>query len=193
MPQQQAANSWAGRDYFIEQRSASASNPFIGRPYLTASEDKVSVPVSRRITDAEGNFAGVAVIGLRLAYFRDLFRDHEPGPRDSVMLLRDDGVILMRLPFDLNNVGRTLDAAAPFSRFIQTGSSPGAASDPIDQVERRFAFRRVGTSPLVVGVGAATSPIYASVELWWSVALLVVLGAAFALLARRQRPRAATA
>ena len=32
------------------------------------------------------------------------------------MLLRDDGVILMRLPFDLNNVGRTLDAATPFSR-----------------------------------------------------------------------------
>ena len=27
LPQQQAANSWAGRDYFIEQRSASASNP----------------------------------------------------------------------------------------------------------------------------------------------------------------------
>ena len=145
------------------------------------------MPVSRRITDAEGNFAGVAVIGLRLAYFRDLFKDHEPGPRDSVMLLRDDGVVLMRLPFDLNNVGRTLDAAAPFSRFIQTGSSPGAAADPIDQVERRFAFRRVGTSPLVVGVGVAISPIYASVELWWSVTLLVVLGAAFALLARRQR------
>ena len=27
LPQQQAASSWAGRDYFIEQRSASASNP----------------------------------------------------------------------------------------------------------------------------------------------------------------------
>ena len=108
-------------------------------------------------------------------------------PRNSVMLLRDDGVILMRLPFDLNNVGRTLDAAAPFSSFIQTGSSPSAASDPIDQVERRFAFRRVGTSSLVVGVGVAISPIYASVELWWSVTLLVVLGAAFALLAARHR------
>ena len=103
------------------------------------------------------------------------------------MLLRDDGLILMRLPFDLNNVGRTLDATAPFSRFIQAGSSPNLTSDPIDQVERRFAFRRVGTSPLVVGVGAAISPIYASVELWWSVALLVVLGAAFALLARQHR------
>jgi signal transduction histidine kinase/DNA-binding response OmpR family regulator len=186
LPQQQAANSWAGRDYFIEQRSASASSPFIGRPYLIASEDKVSVPVSRRITDAEGNFAGVAVIGLRLAYFRGLFKDHEPGPRDSVMLLRDDGVILMRLPFDLNNVGRTLDAAAPFSGLIQTGGSPGAAADPIDQVERRFAFRRVGTSPLVVSVGAAITPVYDSVELWWSVTLLVVFSAAFALLARRQ-------
>jgi hypothetical protein len=28
--------------------------------------------------------------------FRDLFKDYEPGPRDSVMLPRDDGVILMR-------------------------------------------------------------------------------------------------
>jgi signal transduction histidine kinase len=74
----------------------------------------------------------------------------------------------------------------PFSGLIQTGGSPGAAADPIDQVERRFAFRRVGTSPLVVSVGAAITPVYDSVELWWSVTLLVVFSAAFALLARRQ-------
>jgi hypothetical protein len=82
------------------------------------------------------------------------------------MLLRDDGVVLMRLPFDLNNVGRTV---AP--RHRSPGSSrrllAGRGGDPIDQVERRFAFRRVGTSPLWWASGGG-QPIYASAELWWS-------------------------
>ena len=185
MPPQQASSNWAGRDYFSAQHSASANDPFIGRPYLSL-EDKVSVTVSRRITDTEGNFAGVVVIGLRLAYFRDLFRDHEPGAGQLVMLLRDDGVILTRLPFDLNNVGRR---STPRHRSPGSSSrlSPGPASDPIDQVKRRFAFRRVGTLPLVVSVGVASSPIYASTGLWSSVLLLVVLGSALALLERRRR------
>ena len=102
------------------------------------------------------------------------------------MLLRDDGVILMRLPFDLNNVGRTLDATAPFSGFIQTGCSPDVTAESDRSGRTPVAFRRVGTSPLVVSVGAAITPVYGSVELWWSVTLLVVFSAAFALLARRQ-------
>ena len=187
LPQQPTGNSWGGRDYFAEQRNVSLNHPYVGRPYLITSEAKASATISRRMTDSDGNFAGVAVMGLRLAYFRDLFRGLELGPRNSITLLRDDGVILMRLPFDLNNVGRTLDAAAPFYSFMRTGASPIAALDSIDQVERRFAFRRIPLSSLVISVGVATSPIYASPELWWSVMLLVVLGAAFALLARRQR------
>jgi hypothetical protein len=51
----------------------------------------------------------------------------------SVMLPRDDGVTLLRLPFHLNDVGN---------------------------VERQFALRPVGTFRLVVSVGTATTGFF---------------------------------
>ena len=47
-----------------------------------------------------------------------------------------------------------------------------AAIDPIDHVERRFAFRRVGTLPLLVTVGVANEEIYSG---WRLRALLIPL------------------
>lgn len=159
-PPPQYGENWANRDYFIALRSGTADELFIGRPFATTHDDTAAIPIGRRITDQNGKFAELVVIGLRLAYFRDLFNQLALGPHSSVALLRDDGVILMRLPFDLNDIGRTLDATAPFSTFKRDGSALVPAADAIDHVERRFTFRRVGNLPLVVSIGVADDAGY---------------------------------
>jgi hypothetical protein len=58
----------------------------------------------------------------------------------SVMLPRDDGVTLLRLPFHLNDVGN---------------------------VERQFALRPVGTFRLVVSVGTATTGFFNNPTVWY--------------------------
>jgi signal transduction histidine kinase/FixJ family two-component response regulator len=155
LPATAHAGNWANRDYFVAQRGGQPNAIYIGRPYSTSQEEYSGIPISRRISDAAGKFSGVAVIGMRLAYFRDLFSRLGLGPAGSAVLLRDDGVVLMRLPFDQNDIGRTLDAAAPFHEFLRTGTQSITVTDPIDHVRRRFAFRRVGTLPLIVSVGVA--------------------------------------
>lgn len=162
--------NWANRDYFIAHRRGQSNGIYIGRPFSTAQEEYAGIAISRRMSDADGNFAGVVVIGMRLAYFRDLFSRLGLGPHGSVALLRDDGIVLMRLPFDRNDIGRTLDAAAPSGEFTRTGTSLVAAIDPIDHVQRRFAFRRVGTLPLIVSVGVASEEIYAG----WRLRVLLI-------------------
>jgi hypothetical protein len=62
----------------------------------------------------------------------------------SVMLPRDDGVTLLRLPFHLNDVGN---------------------------VERQFALRPVGTFRLVVSVGTATTGFFNNPTVWWGAAI----------------------
>ena len=194
-PPAQYDENWSNRDYFIAARNGSSNEPFIGRPFATAREDTVAIPISRRLTDQNGNFAGVVVIGLRLAFFRDLFSRLELSPHDSAELVRDDGVVLMRQPFDVNNAGRTLDASAPFHAFMRDGATPVTAVDPIDRVERRTAFRRIGTLPLVVSVGLANDEIYGSwlSNLWLLLvvfgSLSVVLAVFAAWLARERRRR----
>ncbi len=151
----------------------------------TEREDLAGFPVGRRMTDSDGMFAGVVVMGVRLAYFRSLLDHPEPASHDSVTLLRDDGVVLMRLPFDLNNIGRTLDRAAPFYTFMRNGSTPITAVDPIDSVERRFVFRRVGSLPLVVSVGTRRPRMPMPVRcLWWLLSACVAIVVAAGLLLR---------
>ncbi len=110
---------------------------------------------------------------MRLAYFRDLLNRLELGPHGFAALLHDDGTVFMRLPFDRNDIGRTVDASAPFHAFMRDGATPVVAVDPIDHVQRQFVFRRVGKFPLVVSIGLAND---ASLAGWLAGFWLTILG-----------------
>ena len=159
--------NWATRDYFNALRSARSNDPFIGRPYQITQEDKVGADGQppndgpRRATSPVSSSSGCgwhtsATCSADSSWARTT-RWH---------LLRDDGVILMRLPFDRERY-------RPHARH--RGTVPRLHAHrrlrrfrcmiPIDQVERRFAFRRVGSLPLVVSVGVAIRPIWAGIEL----------------------------
>ena len=90
--------NWADRDYFRALRPANAVALYIGRPFATAYGDNAAIPLGHRITGQDGSFAGVMVMGVRLAYFRELFARLGLSPDDAAALLRDDGTVLMRFP-----------------------------------------------------------------------------------------------
>jgi signal transduction histidine kinase/DNA-binding NarL/FixJ family response regulator len=152
--------NWSARDYFTAQRNDDRDQLFIGRPFLTGPGQSATIPISRRMSHPDGSFAGVVVGTLRLAYFRDLFARLTLGPHATIVLLRDDGMILMRLPYNADDIGRMLPANAPFFHAPDGGQVD--AEDPTDRQRRRFLFQRIGTLPLVVGVGLADADIYAA-------------------------------
>ncbi|HXA25967.1 MAG TPA: response regulator [Acetobacteraceae bacterium] len=178
-PQRPEPNNWSNRDYFTAQRHSSTNDLHIGLPFAPTHDGPTEFPISRGMIDSRGKFAGVVVAGVRLAYFRDLFSNLEPGPNSSVTLLRDDGVILMRLPFDPKYIGSTADATTSFHEFMRTGLTPVTVLDPIDRVERRYVFRHVGTLPLAVSVGVTADENPAN---WWLAAAGATVVAAVALL-----------
>jgi signal transduction histidine kinase/CheY-like chemotaxis protein/HPt (histidine-containing phosphotransfer) domain-containing protein len=167
----QDSNNWSNQDYFRALQYSHLDKLYIGGRFSVDNERNVGFTISRRMIDSGGNFAGVVVMGVRLAYFRDLLQHLELGLNDSAMLLREDGIVLMRLPFDMNNIGDTLNPTTAFYTAMRAGVPSVTAPDPIDRVERRFVFRHVGTLPLVVSVGVATDESNAN---WW----LAVAGAA---------------
>lgn len=167
------SNNWFGRDYFATLEHDRRDNIFIGGRFLVDRPEAIGFTVSRRMSDGEGNFAGLVVMGVRLAYFRELLGALDIRPDQSVMLLRDDGVVVLRLPFRLNDVGNRLDPGTPFDSALRTGKASVVAFDPIDHVERQFAFHTVGTFPLVVSVGTATTGLLTSPTLWSAVAIAI--------------------
>ncbi len=184
-------NNWGNQDYFEALRTSTTNGLFVGRPFKLAYEDGVGFTVSRRITTHDGRFAGVVVLGVRLRFFRDQFSRHELGPGNSVTLLRSDGVVLMRSPFDVRAIGHPIEPTSPFYAFARADPPPFTVPDPIDHAERRYVFQRVGTLPLIVMVAApVTDRYFSSVELWFLPAMMILWAGALALRrVRLQRDR----
>ena len=65
-------SNWASREYFQALRDNPMKDIFAGAPFSTESESAVGFTVSRRITANDGRFAGVVVMGVRLAAVREL-------------------------------------------------------------------------------------------------------------------------
>lgn len=165
--------NYAGRDYFVAQQRDMPAAPYIGRPFEMKPNYDGSIPISRRRSRPDGTFAGVVVASIRLAYFHDLFARLAAGPHGSITLLRTDGTILMRTPFDANDIGRTLPPESAFHVYMHTRVPRIVAVSQRDRIERRYTYRQIDDLPLVLSVGFGTGDIFAT---WrakaWDIALL---------------------
>jgi signal transduction histidine kinase/DNA-binding NarL/FixJ family response regulator len=180
-----STSNWAKQDYFVAQRDNPTTGLYVGLPFSIEHESRIGLTLSRRITARDGSFAGVVVMGVRLAGFRDLFDRHEFGERDLATLLRDDGTVMMQWPFDVKDIGHPIEPTSPFYAFMRGQRPPFSGYHSIDQIERRLVFRRVGSLPLAVSVATPLAVSYPAPVLWLLVLGTGLIGTAFILLMRR--------
>src|SRR5579872_4851803 len=93
-------------DYFKVHRDQPDVDLFISRPMLY--HGTYAIVLSRRITDEAGRFLGVVAGSIRFSYFHELFGRLNLGPNDIIAVFRRDGTVIMRMPFDLDVIGRNL-------------------------------------------------------------------------------------
>ncbi len=186
------ATNWSRQDYFLLQRENTANALIIGQPFSLTHEDAVGFTISRRLTDSDNRFAGVAVLGIRLAFFLDQFRSQDLKGAESVTLLDSrGGFVLMRMPFDVKEVGHPIQPLEPFLAFMRSEQPPYMARSRSDHVERRYAFHRVAELPLVVMVATRVSDRYSTLLSWGLPAGMAVGFASVMLLLRARHSASA--
>lgn len=148
----------ADEDYFKAHRDKPNAGLFIGRPGL--HRGAYAVVLSRRITGKDGAFLGVVAGSLRFSYFHDLFERLSFAPDDIISVIRHDGVVIMRTPFDLDVIGRDLSQRAGVKRVLSEPSGAFEGSGAIDQTKRLYVWRD-SSHPLVVIVGKSWTDIFA--------------------------------
>ncbi len=183
--------NFAGRDYFNAHRHDPRSIDFIGRPFANTADQPGSLTISRRLSHPDGTFAGVVVASIKLAYFRDLFSRLDVGSHGSMTLVRTDGTILMRIPYDPNDIGRIIGSTSVFYEFLRTRVPRQEAESQVDHVLRRFNYKQIGDLPLVLSVGFAVDDIFAAWRvkargILLLVAALCLANVGLAILLRRQ-------
>ena len=147
--------NYGDRGYFRAHRIDNEAQLILSSPLISKFGGKLSIPISRRVDDGEGNFLGVVTADVDPAFFLWAQGLHEIGPDGVVRLLRRDGVLLTGYPLNLAAATADYRDSALFSQGIETGRRlirhPGA----VRQVERVSAIYPVEGYPLVVTVSSS--------------------------------------
>ena len=152
----------ADRDYFKVHENDPDVGMYISRAFQSRlSSGDFRFAISRRIFDSADQFGGVAIGTLRLNYFRTLFEKLQLGEKGTITLLRTDGRILMRYPFNPADVDRDVSNGPTFPRLLAAAAGHYVARAGIDGVDRLYSFRRVGNLPLILTVNLSTEEIFA--------------------------------
>jgi diguanylate cyclase (GGDEF)-like protein len=174
------------REYFQVHRDRPDAGLYISDPFQSQLRaGSPSIALSRRISRPDGSFAGIALMAINLEYFHDLFAGLALGPHGSMSLIGEDGVMVMRQPFDPKIIGRNIRSASTFRRFMSAPEGTFTDTASIDGVRRLYYFKHLKGLPLIIMTAQGEDDIYAS----WQhralpvLGLMVVLALAFVALA----------
>lgn len=164
--------NFADRDFFQVHRDAGDVGLYVSKPYHSRlREGDESITISRRLSNPDGSFAGIVGGSLRLAYFRDRLAALSIGEGDEITIFRNDGVVLLRNPYSLSDLGSNIGMSPDFQQFLvrREGSFVGVLSP--DGINRLYTFDAIEDTPLILDVAMDVDEVF---EPWTRRAVLVV-------------------
>jgi diguanylate cyclase (GGDEF)-like protein len=150
----------SGEEYFKIHQEQPDAGLFISSP--TLHHGAYAIVLSRRISAEDGRFLGVVAGSIRFSYFHDLFGRLRLDPDDVISVLRRDGTVIMRKPFDLDIIGKNLGDLPGVRRALSEPNGSYSGTGSVSHSRRLYVWRD-GTRPLVVMVGKPWVDIY---RLW---------------------------
>ena len=100
--------SVADREYFINAQSATNDKTFYSVPVQNRTDNSWVFYQSRRINNRQGEFLGLAVIGISSDVFSHFYQRviSNLGTGSSITLYRNDFTVMTEWPFNLANIGK---------------------------------------------------------------------------------------
>jgi diguanylate cyclase (GGDEF)-like protein len=153
----------AGMAHFVAQRDGRDDRLYISPPYLSAAGDRWLTAASRRLSNADGSFAGIVTTPLDQTYFTQIYRSINLGNNGSVLLLHRNGQLLAREPAIAGAIGKSLAGGPLLSEHLPVSESGSYETvNGVDGIPRIAGYRAVRGLPLVVVVSFARSDVLAA-------------------------------
>jgi len=159
------------REYALVQADPSTKGFHISAPVKSRVTGLWGIPISYPLSR---HAAGMATIfaAVELHYLNDLYETARPKPDGSITLMRSDGIVLCRAPFEAADMGRDLWTTGSWDK---ADDGVRTTVSPFDGMKRIFAFRSIASYPLVVSVAAGEDETFTL----WRRAMLVRVAALF--------------
>jgi signal transduction histidine kinase len=96
---------------FFKTLKASGNGGFaISDPLYNAEHDRWTVYLGRSLTDTQGRFAGIALVGILVSYFEGYFSTIDSGPSTAISLVSDRTIMVAHWPRSAQLIGKPLPA-----------------------------------------------------------------------------------
>ena len=149
----------ADRDYFLAQVERDAGT-YVGAASRSRVRQEAFFGISRRRPLRDGQFNGIIMISVTPKVFSEFYRQLGTDTTASFTLSKSDGAIIARFPIPAGDVthfrpdsGFMLSVVDhPEGGFVTTSYS-------VDDVQRRFAYLKLGYADLYVSDGIQTDTI----------------------------------
>lgn len=151
-----AGMNYSDRDYFHFHREHPLPLPVVGTPIKSRLSKVWVIPITQKVTLADGTFVGVVISTIRINHFVNFFRNFDVGSDGAFLLARGDGIVLARAPVEESTFGMNISATELFSRYLKQ-QTVGAYHyrSPIDGTDRAGGFFQSERTGLVVLASAA--------------------------------------
>lgn len=140
------------RAHFKVHAEGGPARLFISPPVLGRVSGQWSIQFTYPIQQ-QGRFAGVVVLSIAPDYIAGGFRELFGASSDVALLVRGDGSYLARSHLLDKVQGQSVPPEREFLTAPQAQRGEYRVIDPIDGVERHYAWTRLAHYPLIVSVG----------------------------------------
>lgn len=160
----------ADRDYFTVHRDNPRSTDFLSAPlFVVLDHGQPSIVVSRRLSDSEGGFMGVLVVGIRLTLEAELLNSLNLGERGHVMLVSREGIIyLQSRGAEMGGVGTDIAQTPFFARLMQ--AREGGFVGPGVRGEELVTYEWLPRTNFILTLALCITEIFAE---WWHRAFII--------------------
>jgi len=178
------AYSLAERDYFQVQRDHPAQGIYLSNPVRSKTTGDWMFFLSHRLTGSDGEFIGVAIIGISPKFYTRFYEKLNIDGHVSISLLRDDFTYLARWPDNDAAMGGKHDGAELRQRIRDAGDKKSliitSETSAFDYGESRItAIQHLEKYPLIVYF-SVDDKLYLSDWRAISLAVAIVTAAAIA-------------
>ena len=156
--------NFSKREYFHHFVESGDDGLYIGAPIISKLSGELILPLSRRLRNTDGSFAGVVAGGIELDYFRKLFATAKADQIGTVTLYGPGGSILMRSPFERHQIGSRVDDTASYREILKAREGDFVGPAMVGSGDRRFLFTHIGNHPLQLSTAVPPEQIYANWE-----------------------------
>jgi two-component system, cell cycle sensor histidine kinase PleC len=157
---------FSGRDYFLAHRDNPDAGLLIGKPVRSDGAKDVTIPVTKRLSDTDGGFAGVLIVSLDPRLLTSLYWTVNLGKVGSMALVGQDGIIRARftatLDLDKAAIGMSIANVRAVTESYQQAAGSYVSPSRVDGVTRLFHWRSVRGYPLVIVAGLGKMEVLAA-------------------------------